>query len=98
METTISTQDIEKTYAWQNLNKIQKSFALKRKNREIITNAVIVHKSTGIIPSTAFGYNLAITKELILGESVKFDYKFGGKGNKIENLEFVNPKNDKSAN
>ena len=73
MNTTISINEIESTKAFQSLNAIQKSFAVKRKNREILTNALIVHKTTGIIPATVFGYNLSIVEEMILGELAKFD-------------------------
>ena len=38
-----------------------------------MTNALIVHKSTGVIPGNVFGYNLAILQEMILGESEKID-------------------------
>lgn len=65
MDTTLSINEIEKTKAWKRLNTIQQSFAVKRKNRELITNALIVHKSTGIIPGNIHGYNLGIVQELI---------------------------------
>jgi len=70
---TITINQIENTKAFQSLNPIQQSFAIKRKNRELLTNALIVHKSTGVIPGNVFGYNLAILEEMILGESVIFE-------------------------
>lgn len=70
---TITINQIENTKAFQSLNSIQQSFAVKRKNRELLTNALIVHKSTGVIPGNVFGYNLAILEEMILGESAKTD-------------------------
>lgn len=73
MNTTISINEIESTKAFQSLNKIQQSFAIKRKNREILTNALIVHKTTNVIPANVFGYNLLIVEEMILGESAKTD-------------------------
>lgn len=69
---TISINEIEQTNAWKNLNPIQRQFAVKRQNRLLIQNALIVHKNSGVIPGNVFGYNLSITKEII-GESVKFD-------------------------
>jgi len=62
---TITINQIENTKAFQSLNSIQQSFAVKRKNRELLTNAPIVHKSTGVIPGNVFGYNLLIIKELM---------------------------------
>lgn len=73
MDTTISIQTIEATNAFKNLNKVQQSFCLKRSNRLILTNALIVHKNTGVIPSNVKGYNLGLLEDLILGESVKFE-------------------------
>ncbi len=73
MNTTISINQIENTKAYQSLNAIQQSFAVKRKNREVLTNALIVHKSTGVIPGNVSGYNLLIVEEMILGESAKID-------------------------
>jgi len=68
MDTTLSIREIENTNAWKGLNSIQQSFAVKRKNRELLTNALIVHKSIGAIPGTIHGYNLKIVEEMILGE------------------------------
>lgn len=72
MNTTISTEKIQSTETYKSLNHIQKEFAVKRANRLLITNALIVAKSNGVIPGNVFGYNLSIVKE-ILGESVKID-------------------------
>lgn len=71
MNTTISTEKIQSTEAYKSLNNIQKEFVVKRANRLIITNALIVAKSNGVIPGNVVGYNLRIVEEL-LGESVKF--------------------------
>lgn len=62
---TITIQSIENTKAFQELNKIQQGFVVKRKNREILTNALIVYKNTNLIPGNISGYNLAVVKELI---------------------------------
>lgn len=72
MDATLSINEIENTKAWKGLNNIQQSFAVKRKNRELITNALIVYRSIGSIPGNIHGYNLAIVQEMILGEQVKF--------------------------
>jgi hypothetical protein len=71
MDTTISIKTIEATDAFKNLSKVQQSFCLKRANRLILTNALIVNRNTGIIPSNISGYNLFVLQEIILGESVK---------------------------
>jgi hypothetical protein len=71
MDTTISIKTIEATDAFKNLSKVQQSFCLKRANRLILTNALIVHRNTGIIPSNISGYNLFVLQEIILGEFMK---------------------------
>lgn len=64
----VSIQEIEKTNVFKNLNNIQQMFVVKRKNREILTNALIVYKSTGVIPGTVHGYNLAIVHEMLFNK------------------------------
>lgn len=71
MDTTMSIKEIEATKCWKGLNQIQQSFAVKRKNREVLTNALIVFNSTGFVPANVVGYNLGIVQEMILGKSVK---------------------------
>ncbi len=71
MDTTISIKTIEATDAFKNLSKVQQSFCLKRANRLVLTNALIVYKNTGIIPSNVSGYNLFVIQEMILGEFMK---------------------------
>jgi hypothetical protein len=73
MDTTISIKTIEAIDAFKNLSKVQQSFCLKRSNRLLLTNALIVHKNTGVIPSNVSGYNSLLLGDLILGESAKFD-------------------------
>lgn len=68
MDATLSINEIENTKAWKGLNNIQQSFAVKRKNRELITNALIVHRSIGAIPGNIHGYNLAIVQEIVLNK------------------------------
>jgi len=105
---TISINEIESTKAFQSLNAIQKSFAVKRKNREILTNALIVHKNSGIIPGNVVGYNLNIVEEMIIGESAKFERQFESEplvseqksitGNRLTYADYIEPKNNESAN
>ena len=73
MDTTISIKTIEATDAFKNLSKVQQSFCLKRTNRLLLTNALIVHRNTGIIPANVQGYNSLLLGDLILGESAKFE-------------------------
>jgi hypothetical protein len=61
----ISSKKIEATLTFQKLSHLQQHFAIKRHNRELITNALNVHKSTGTIPTTVQGSNVDIVKELI---------------------------------
>lgn len=84
--TTISINEIESTKAFQSLNAIQKSFAVKRKNREILTNALIVHRNSGVVPGNVSGYNLLIVEEMVLGESAKFESDKGLKS-QIDEME-----------
>jgi len=73
MDTTISINQIQDTNAWKNLNDIQKTFSVKRHNREILTNGLIVNRNTKTIPGNIVGYNLLILGDLILAEDVKND-------------------------
>lgn len=88
MNTTISTEKIQSTEAYKALNHIQQEFAVKRANRLIISNALIVAKNNGVVPGNVVGYNLRIVEEL-LGESVKFKF------NLIQQIE---KETDESAN
>jgi hypothetical protein len=63
--TLISSEKIQSTPTYQKLSHLQQHFAIKRHNRESITNALNVHKSTGTIPATVQGSNIDIVKELI---------------------------------
>jgi len=69
----ISIERIKDTNAWKKLNPIQQSFCLKRSNRSLLSNGLIVHKNTGVVPANVQGYNLSVLEDLILGESVKFE-------------------------
>jgi hypothetical protein len=62
---TISTEEIESTQAYKLLNSIQQSFVIKRKNRELLTNAFNIVHNGGKIPSTIKGYNVEILNDLI---------------------------------
>lgn len=70
---TISVEKIKATKTYCSLNKIQQEFIIKRENRKLITNALIVHRNTSIIPANVFGYNLMVLEDLILGESAKIN-------------------------
>ena len=61
---TISIEQITATKTYGSLNSIQQSFCIKRKNRQALTDALIVHKNTDVIPGCVHGYNLSIVKEL----------------------------------
>lgn len=72
----IPSSVIEQTQVYQNLgktdpdkphlnNKIHQPLLIKRSSRELITNAMNVHKNTGVIPSNIGGYQLEVLKELI---------------------------------
>lgn len=71
MDTTISIKTIEATDAFKSLSKVQQSFCLKRANRLILTNALIVYKNTNVIPANISGYNLFVLQEMIMGEFMK---------------------------
>jgi hypothetical protein len=73
MDITISISQIQDTKSFEALNDIQKIFSVKRSNREILTNGLIVHRNTKVIPSNIVGYNLLLLHDLILSEETKFD-------------------------
>ena len=70
---TITVEKIQSTKTFEGLNAIQKEFVLKRENRKLITNALVVCRNTGVVPGNVHGYNLLVVNEIILGESVKND-------------------------
>jgi hypothetical protein len=61
----ITTEELENTETYKSLSFIARQFLVKRANREIINNAIIVHRNTKVIPGNITGTNLLIVKELI---------------------------------
>lgn len=61
----ISTEEIKATKAYEKLIPSIKGIILKRVNREVINNALIVYKNTGYFNSTIGNKNVEILKELI---------------------------------
>lgn len=68
---TITIEQIMATKTYKSLNTIQQSFCIKRKNRQSLTNALVVFKNTKEIPGCIFGYNLNIIRDLIKFEESK---------------------------
>lgn len=64
MNDVISIEEIQNTKTFKGLNDIRKQFIVKRANREVITNALIVYKGTGVIPGNIQGYNIELVEEL----------------------------------
>ena len=64
MDNVITIEQIQSTNAYKKLNDIRKTFIVKRANRELVTNALIVYKGTGVIPGTIQGYNVELVEEL----------------------------------
>jgi hypothetical protein len=61
----ISSKEIESTEAFKNINKSLQSIYLKRSNREIINNALVIHKNTQQIKNGLSGRMLLIVEEII---------------------------------
>lgn len=61
----ISSKEIESTEAFKNINKSLQSIYLKRSNREIIDNALVVYKNTQQIKNGLSGRMLLIVEEII---------------------------------
>ena len=61
----ISTQEIESTEAFKQIDKSIQPLYLKRVNREKITHALIVYKNTGYIDENLGRHSVNILKELI---------------------------------
>ena len=61
----ISTQEIESTEAFKQIDKSIQPLYLKRINREKITHALIVHKNTGYLDESLGRHSVNILKELI---------------------------------
>lgn len=68
---TITVEQIQGTKTFESLNSTQQSFSLKRANRMIITNGLVVHRNTDVIPANIQGYNVGILNDLIISESAK---------------------------
>jgi len=61
----ISSKEIENTEAFKNIHKSLQSIYLKRSNREIIDNALVVYKNTQQIKNGLSGRMLIIIEEII---------------------------------
>ena len=61
----ISSKEIESTEAFKNINKSLQSIYLKRSNREIINNALVIYKNTQQIKNGLSGRMLLIVEEII---------------------------------
>ncbi len=61
----ISTQKIESTEAFKQIDKSIQPLYLKRVNREKITHALIVYKNTGYLDENLGRHSVSIAKELI---------------------------------
>lgn len=62
----ITIEKIQETETYQNASFIGRQFLIKRANRELINNAIIVHRTTRAIPGNVYGANLNLVKELII--------------------------------
>jgi hypothetical protein len=71
MQQLISSEAIQSTQAYQKASFIGRQFLIKRANRELINNAIIVHRNTGVIPGNIYGANLEVVKELIIEDNTK---------------------------
>ena len=61
----ISSKEIESTETFKNINKSLQSIYLKRSNREIIDNALVVYKNTQQIKNGLSGRMRLIVEEII---------------------------------
>jgi hypothetical protein len=61
----ITVQEIEATKVYKDASFLAKQFLIKRANREMINNAIVVHRNTGEIPGNIDGRNLLLVKELV---------------------------------
>ena len=71
----ISSKEIESTEAFKNINKSLQSVYLKRTNRAIIDNALIVFRNTGVLNPGIGTRMTLIVKELIQIESTNDETK-----------------------
>lgn len=62
----ITVEQIESTETYKNANSVQQLLMVKKANREIINNAVIVHKNTGVINKGINGIYRDLLNELIV--------------------------------
>lgn len=67
----ITIEQIQATQTYQNASFIGRQFLIKRANRELINNAIIVHRNTRIIPGNIHGANLEAVKELIIEDDTQ---------------------------
>jgi hypothetical protein len=71
MQQIISSEAIQSTQAYQKASFIGRQFLIKRPNRELINNAIIVHRNTRVIPGNISGANLEVVKELIIQDDTE---------------------------
>lgn len=67
MTNLITTKTIENTKAFKKLLGFQKQLLIKRDNRAILENALIHHKTTGVILPQIGASNIKILTEIIQG-------------------------------
>jgi hypothetical protein len=65
MEVLISNYEIENTIAYQELENCFKILILKRSSKKNISNALLVYRTTGVIPGSMGGNCLRVLKEII---------------------------------
>lgn len=71
MQQLITIEQIQETKTYQESSFIGKQFLIKRANRELINNAIIVHRNTKIIPGNVSGANLLVVKELVILDNLE---------------------------
>lgn len=65
MSIIISNLEITQTKAYEKLEKVFQQMVLKLPNKKIISNGLVVFKSTGVIPSSISGNNKKILLDII---------------------------------
>lgn len=65
MDNTITIEQIEATITFSLLSATQRKFAVKRENRKLLTNALIIVSNGQPSPGTITGYNIGILNDLV---------------------------------
>lgn len=68
-QSLISSEKIQATPTFEGLSHLQKSFAVKRHNRDLLTNALNIVSNGGEVPSTIQGYNVGLLNDLIQADN-----------------------------